>query len=87
MNKDYSKQQWFIAETKDGDNPKYDIRWVHTIVRQEEDSLFCVTMENSYNSPDSRNAKLEWLDQSRMFETVKEAQMEIIRLERFDGRR
>ena len=78
-------KRYFITCDRSADRVVYGIRYVHMIVREDEDMLFCVTMENHHNAPGSGNSKLEWVDPIDAFETVKEAQMEIIRRERFNG--
>lgn len=77
-------KSWFITK----EEGKYYCFFVVCVVRsviEYDDVVNClvVYMQNELNAPDSRNCKLAEFPVGDFFHTKKEAQIEIIRRERF----
>ena len=76
------EKRWFI--TKDGK----EVHWVQSYIREyinyDFDTNHCiVAMKNSLNAPDAHGCSIKEINIKDFFNSVKEAQMEIIRRERF----
>lgn len=77
------EKRWFISDEK-------EVRWVHTFITKDEkfdDGTIhlVVSMENELNQPcRPDDVAIESVDINDFFHTEKEAQLEIIRQERFD---
>jgi hypothetical protein len=74
-----NNKKWFLTE-------KNEIRYLHTVIiaKKEDDETLAVTMENPYNCPDTRNTRIEWVNEHDFFDSLKDCQFEIIRRERFE---
>ena len=80
---DTKEKRWFITE----DNK--NVHWVQSYIRKdiEYDNIFnhcIVAMDNNLNLPDKYGCRIEEINARNFFITEKEAQLEIIRRERFD---
>jgi len=76
------EKRWFI--TKDGKS----VNWVQSYIRKnisyDNGTNHCVVaMDNNCNYPDAYGCRIEEVNIKDFFNSVKEAQMEIIRRERF----
>ena len=76
--------RWFI--TKDGKN----VHWVQSYIKKniEYDNKInhcIVAMDNNFNSPGKFGCRIEEINIKDFFSTEKEAQLEIIRRERFEN--
>lgn len=80
-----NKKKYAIVIDNSGDSSVFRIRYIHTLIwhDSEESIWMAVTMDNNYNKPDVQNARLEYIDDDSMFESIRETQLEVLVKERF----
>jgi len=74
----------FIKEVE----KKHVVQYISRVIVENngDDYALCVTMENSYNTPTTQNAILEYVYVDDRFPTIKEAQIGILVKERFGNK-